>query len=76
MVHPYVAVCHPLRQHGWLFERAKEGDMSEVKLLLLSIGAVLFAITVAALIGLSVARRLDKKRALSRYNESVPTDRD
>lgn len=50
--------------------------MSEVKLLLLSIGAVLFAITVAALIGFSVARRLDKKRALSRYNESVPIDRD
>lgn len=48
--------------------------MTQTKLLLIAIGAVLMTITVAAVIGLIVARRLDSKRARSRSASPAEPD--
>lgn len=40
--------------------------MSQIQILLMAIGAVLMTVTVAAVIGLLVVKRLDSKRSHSR----------
>lgn len=48
--------------------------MTQAKLLLIAIGAVLMTVTVAAVIGLIVARRLDSKRVGSRSASPAEPD--
>lgn len=48
--------------------------MSQTQVLLIAIGAVLMTVTVAAVIGLLVARHLDSKRTRSRRASPAESD--
>lgn len=58
----------------YFLSELQEGELTQTKLLLIAIGAVLITITVAAVIGLLIARHLDSKRAGSR--SASPTEPD
>lgn len=58
----------------YFLSELQAGEMTQTKLLLIAIGAVLMTVTVAAVIGSIVARRLDSKRARSRSASPAEPD--
>jgi len=59
-----------------LIDRQKAALMEEAKMLAIAIGSVLMTLTLTGVIGLLVARHLDKTRAHSRRASKADTDED